>query len=179
MLNSEEKDYLLKLARYVIETLAAGDALEQDDFTSPTLEELCGAFVTLNQNGELRGCIGYVEGTRPLKQAVREMAAAAAFEDPRFPQVTQEDVPDLDIEISVLSPLKQISSVDEIEVGTHGLVVENILQRGLLLPQVAIEQEWNGQQFLESTCLKAGLNSDAWKDPETKIHTFTAEIFSE
>jgi len=179
MLNSEEKNYLLRLARHVIEALAAGDSFSEDNFTSTKLDEYCGVFVTIHQHSELRGCIGYVEGTRPLKQAVREMAAAAAFEDPRFPQVTKEDVPDLNIEISVLSPLKEITSVDEIEVGKHGLIVENGLLRGLLLPQVATEQEWNRQQFLEFTCIKAGLNSDAWKDPETKIQTFIAEIFSE
>jgi AmmeMemoRadiSam system protein A len=179
MINSEEKQYLLRLARQVIEALAAGDSFAEDDFTSANLDEYCGAFVTIHQHGELRGCIGYVEGTRPLKQAVREMAAAAAFEDPRFPQVTKEDVPDLDIEISVLSPIKEINSVDEIEVGKHGLIVKNGLHKGLLLPQVATEQDWNRQQFLEFTCIKAGLHSDAWNDPQTKIQTFTAEIFSE
>ncbi len=115
----------------------------------------------------------------PLQHAVEEMAAAAAFDDPRFPPIDKTEINDIEIEISVLSPLQFIKEVSEIEVGEHGLIIEQHLRRGLLLPQVAVEYEWDTVTFLEQTCQKAGLPSSAWQDEATKIQIFSAEIFSE
>jgi AmmeMemoRadiSam system protein A len=106
-----------------------------------------------------------------------EMAQAAAFEDPRFPPLTQKELADLEIEISVLTPFRQVRDVTEIEVGKHGLFLERGGRSGLLLPQVATEYRWDRQTFLEHTCLKAGLPREAWQDPETRIYVFSAEIF--
>ncbi len=178
-LNREEKIYLLKLARETIETQLKYHRNPETKPISPKVQEKFGVFVTLHKFGELRGCIGYVEGIKPLYQAVMDMAKAAAFEDPRFPPVELSEVPDLDIEISVLSPLKKIESIDEIVIGKHGLIMQRGFHRGLLLPQVATEWNWNREEFLRQTCLKAGLPPDAWKDPETEIYIFSAEIFSE
>ena len=123
-----------------------------------------GAFVSLHKNGHLRGCIGRIEADQPLSMTVHEMACAAAFDDPRFPSLTEEELSGLDIEISVLSPLRQIQDEKEIEVGIHGLYIVNGFYRGLLLPQVAVEHKWDRETFLEATCHKAGLPSSAWKN---------------
>jgi AmmeMemoRadiSam system protein A len=127
----------------------------------------------------LRGCIGHLEAVQPLLQTVREMAAAAAFHDPRFRPLKKEELADLEIEISVLSPMRLIQSTDEIEVGRHGLYVVQGFCRGLLLPQVATQYNWDRLAFLEQTCCKAGLHPDAWKEPSTKIYIFTADIFAD
>ena len=137
-----------------------------------------GAFVSLHRQGQLRGCIGYLEAVKPLGQTVREMAAAAAFHDPRFRPLGKEELADLEVEISVLSPMRLIKNIDEIQVGTHGLYIVQGPCRGLLLPQVATEYKWDRLTFLQQTCGKAGLPPDAWKDPDTKIYLFTAEIFA-
>ena len=143
------------------------------------LEEFRGAFVSLHRRGQLRGCIGYIEAVKPLLQTVREMAPAAAFQDPRFRPLQADELADLEIEISVLTPLKLIKSTDEIEVGRDGLYIVRGLNRGLLLPQVATQYHWDRQTFLEQTCNKAGLPGDAWKDPGTQIFIFRAEIFAD
>jgi len=179
LLSHEEKKFLLNLARYVI-TRAANEENELDTpLFSPTLNEKFGVFVTLHINHQLRGCIGYVEGIVPLQKAVQDMATSAAFSDPRFEPVDKSEVPDLDIEISVLSPLRTIQDIAEIEVGIHGLVVEKGFYKGLLLPQVATEYNWDNETFLSQTCLKAGLPADAWRDKSVEIKIFSAEIFSE
>jgi len=146
---------------------------------SDTLSSKLGVFVTLHKLGELRGCIGYVEGIRPLQEAVIEMAQSAAFNDPRFAPVTSEEVNDLELEISVLSPISEVENIDDIEIGKHGLIIEQGFFKGLLLPQVATEQNWNRKEFLQHTCRKAGLPVNAWKEQNTKIYAFSAEIFSE
>jgi AmmeMemoRadiSam system protein A len=178
-LNNVEKKYLLTLARNVISLKVFGKSYPEEEAYSDTLNQKYGAFVTLHKNMSLRGCIGYVEGVYPLQQTITELALAAAFEDPRFPPVQKEELPDLHIEISILSPLKIIKSTDEIEIGKHGLIVEQNFFRGLLLPQVATEYNWDAMTFLRQTCLKAGLPEQAWKDKNTIIKIFTAEIFSE
>jgi AmmeMemoRadiSam system protein A len=129
-------------------------------------------------DGALRGCIGQLTPDKPLLQQVKEMAAAAATRDPRFYPMKREDLDRFSIEISVLSPLKKISSPEEIEVGKHGLYIEKNFYRGVLLPQVAVEYGWDRDTFLQQTCVKAGLDSDAWKD-EAAIYIFSADIFSE
>ncbi len=178
-LTQEEKIFLLSLARKAISLKTENKKFPQSQYFSEALGQLAGVFVTLNKNNQLRGCIGYVEGIKPLQTAVEEMAIAAAFNDPRFPPLEKEEMEDLAIEISVLSPLKIIDDINKIDVGKHGLIVENGLHRGLLLPQVAVEYNWNNISFLEYTCQKAGLSTDAWKDESTKIQVFSAEIFSE
>jgi AmmeMemoRadiSam system protein A len=146
---------------------------------SGALSEPCGAFVTLRKEGNLRGCIGFVAASKPLLETVREVAVAAAFEDPRFPPLGEEELPKLTIEISVLSPLKRISDVGEIIVGTHGIMMKRGFRSGLLLPQVATEQGWDRETFLTHACYKAGLPGDAWKSPDTTIEIFTALVFHE
>jgi len=178
-ITSEEKKFLLTLARKVITTKIEGINFSENKFFSDTLKESSGVFVTLHKTGQLRGCIGYVEGIKPLQDAVIEMSLSAAFEDPRFAPVEKDELKNIEIEISVLSPLKAISSIDSIQVGKHGLVIEKGFYRGLLLPQVAVEYNWNREEFLEHTCQKAGLSKNSWKDPLTKIQIFSAEIFSE
>ncbi len=178
-LKTEEKKSLLELARAVITHKIENKVFRSPDFFSPALREESGVFVTLHKKKMLRGCIGYVEGNRPLQQAVEEMALAAAFEDPRFPPLHSGELKDLHIEISVLSPLKTISNIADIEIGKHGLIIEQNFYRGLLLPQVAVEQKWDKITFLKQTCLKAGLPEMAWQHDDTTIKIFSAEIFSE
>ena len=176
-LNEEEKKTLLEIAHTVIWNKASGKEVPQFKVTSARLKELRGAFVTVTKKGTLRGCIGHIRGTKPLYQTVEEMAEAAAFQDPRFPPITKKELKDLEIEISVLTPFKQITDVSEIEVGVHGIYMERGFYSGLLLPQVATEYGWDRDTFLEQTCRKAGLPPDAWKDKETKIYIFSADIF--
>jgi AmmeMemoRadiSam system protein A len=171
-----ERTLLLGLAHRSIEA-----AIEQRevDLTPPTehLAEYRGAFTTLHLHGRLRGCIGYVFPTQSLYQTVAETAKAAAFDDPRFEPVTLPEALAVKIEISVLSPL-QPAAPEEVVVGKHGLVVTQGSRRGLLLPQVPLEWEWDRETFLTQTCLKAGLAPDAWRRG-AELQTFTAEVFGE
>jgi AmmeMemoRadiSam system protein A len=178
-LSNEEKQYLLQLARATIRNACEGRELTNAAFFSENLQSVLGVFVTLHAREELRGCIGYVQGVSPLQNAVQEMALSAAFQDPRFEPVVSDELPDVEIEISVLTPLHRIESVGEIEIGRDGIVIEQDLYRGLLLPQVATEQGWSRETFLRHTCIKAGLPPNAWMDPATKISIFSAIIFSE
>lgn len=178
-LTDKEKTYLLDLARRVITAKTEGNDFSADTFFSDNLKKKYGVFVTLHKHGQLRGCIGYVEGIKRLKDAVIEMSVSAAFEDPRFPQVRNNELDDINIEISVLSPLETISDIDRITIGEHGLVIKNGLNRGLLLPQVAVEYQWNKEEFLEHACQKAGLSKNSWREPTTVIQLFSAEVFSE
>ena len=173
----EEKVFLHKLARGAIDHRLIGKPLPSLEEGTPRLGEKRGAFVTLKRQGQLRGCIGYTQAVKPLNRTIMEMAQAAAFQDPRFPPLTQKELADLEIEISVLTPFRQIRDVAEIAVGKHGLFLERGGRSGLLLPQVATEYHWDRETFLEHTCLKAGLPRDAWKDKETRIFVFSAEIF--
>lgn len=137
-----------------------------------------GVFVTLHVRGRLQGCIGVVEARDPLGEAIVRCAASAALEDTRFAPLRAEHLSELLIEISLLSPLAPISP-EAIEIGRHGLLVSLHAQRGLLLPQVAIEHRLTRERFLEETCRKAGLRAEAWRDPEARILGFTCEVFSE
>lgn len=178
-LSVAEQTLLFRIAR---ESIAAGlehRAVELPQELPPALREPRGVFVTLHRRGRLRGCIGYLEAIKPLAQAVAEMAQAAAFHDPRFPPLSAAELPEVELEISLLTPMRRIQDVREIEVGKHGLYLERGLCRGLLLPQVATEYRWDRTTFLEQTCLKAGLPPSAWKDPDTRIYVFEAEIYSE
>jgi AmmeMemoRadiSam system protein B/AmmeMemoRadiSam system protein A len=176
-LNEEEKKALRQIAKTVIENKARGKAVPEFKVESPLLKENRGAFVTLHKRGQLRGCIGYIEGHGPLHQTIEEMAEAAAFKDPRFTPVREKELPELDIEISVLTPLRRIKDVNEIQVGKDGIYIKKGWFSGLLLPQVATEYAWDRLTFLEHTCQKAGLPSNAWKEKDTEIYIFSADIF--
>ncbi len=172
----EERQALLRLAHDVIMAHLEGRELDLAPPT-PHLGEPRAAFTTLHVGGQLRGCIGHVLAAASLYHTVAETAWAAAFRDPRFPPVTAEEAFRLTIEISILSPLQPIAP-DDIEVGRHGLVITFGSRRGLLLPQVPVEMGWDRETFLEQTCLKAGVASDAWQRG-ARIEAFTAEVFGE
>jgi AmmeMemoRadiSam system protein A len=176
-LTEAEKNYLRRLAMAEITArFRQPDPLPEAP-AGGHLEEKRGAFVTLTKQGVLRGCIGHIQGTRPLVETIREMARAAAFSDPRFPPVAEAELDQLELEISVLTPLRLIKDVEEIKVGIHGLYIECQGYAGLLLPQVATEYDWGREEFLAHTCMKAGLSSNCWRQPETRIYIFSADIF--
>jgi AmmeMemoRadiSam system protein B/AmmeMemoRadiSam system protein A len=178
-LTNEDKRTLIELARKTIEARVKGQPFPKIEVSSPRLLEARGAFVTINKHGMLRGCIGYVLPIKPLWETVMEMAEAAALRDPRFPPVSPDELPDLEIEISVLTVPKEIQDIREIEVGKHGIIIERGFNSGLLLPQVATEYGWDRITFLEHTCRKAGLPPNAWKEKGTVIKIFSAEVFGE
>ena len=178
-LSAQDKERLLEIARLAIERAVKGQDASDVDVPPGILGEDRGAFVTINKRGQLRGCIGYIEAVKPLYQTVREMAEAAALHDPRFPSVTADELDELEIEISVLTPLKRVDDVSEIEVGLHGIYIRRGYASGLLLPQVATDYGWDRETFLQHTCMKAGLPTDAWQKKETEIYIFSADIFSE
>jgi AmmeMemoRadiSam system protein B/AmmeMemoRadiSam system protein A len=177
-LTDDEKQALLRIARASIQAELAGKKPPAAKGQG-TLEEKRGAFVSLKRRGRLRGCIGFIEAKKPLAQTVEEMAVAAALQDPRFEPLREEELKEIRLEISVLSPLRKIADVGAIEVGTHGLYVRKGSRAGLLLPQVATEYGWERDTFLKETCRKAGLAPDAWRDPETEIYLFSADVFGE
>ncbi len=142
------------------------------------LFEQRGAFVTLHKNGRLRGCIGYIQAGKPLWEVVVDNTINAASSDHRFPPVSREELPLLDIEISVLSPLEKLSGPETVEVGLHGLYIVSGFSSGLLLPQVPTEQGWDRETFLENLCLKAGLERDAYLRG-AELYGFTAQVFGE
>lgn len=178
-LTDSEKKALLTIARNAIERAIVGTQKKLPEYDMPVLHEKRGAFVTIHNQGDLRGCIGYVVGHRPLKETVEEMAQAAALRDTRFKPVSASELSEIDLEISVLSPLYKVQDVNEIKVGTHGLMIRAGQYSGLLLPQVAVEHKWDRKVFLEYTCMKAGLFKDAWKDEDTTLYIFSAQVFSE
>lgn len=176
-LSDQEKAELHSIARRTIEARCRGSAAPEIAASSGKLREPYAAFVSLYKKGELRGCIGHIIPRKPLAETVAEMAEAAALKDPRFPPVRPDELGDIKIEISVMTPLQKVSSPEEIEVGKHGVVVQRRNSIGLFLPQVATEQGWDRTTFLENACLKAGLPRNAWKDPETEIYLFSADVF--
>jgi AmmeMemoRadiSam system protein A len=178
-LSSKDKKELLRIARDSIAASLTGGAISTTPRLSQSLQQACGAFVTLHLHGELRGCIGYIEARMPLWETVQDAAEKAALEDPRFAPLTFSEFQDVQIEISILSPLTAVRDVNEIVVGTHGLVVDAGYARGLLLPQVATEWGWGRAQFLSQTCRKAGLAPDAWKSEKVTLYSFTSAVFSE
>jgi hypothetical protein len=179
-LTDAEKSELLALARKSVEhVVQQGDAYEPPAGASAALNQERGAFTTLHKNGDLRGCIGYTSAAKPLYITVRDTATLAAIRDPRFQHVTTEELPSLEYEISVLSPLRRVTDIQQIKIGEHGLLMKNGDSEGLLLPQVPTEQKWDRQTFLEQTCRKAGMNADCWKDDDTDIFSFSAVVFSE
>jgi AmmeMemoRadiSam system protein B/AmmeMemoRadiSam system protein A len=180
MLNKEQKGRLLKLARSSIEHyLKHNNRLEVSE-SDPQLTSRAGAFVTLHKHGQLRGCIGNLIGQKPLYLTIRDMAVEAAVGDPRFPPLSLSELNDVDIEISVLSPMKKIRDPDNIIMETHGVLVRKGFRSGVFLPQVATETGWSKEEFLSHLCSrKAGLSPSAWKDKDTEVYIFTASVFSE
>jgi len=178
-LSHQQQAILLKLARESMETYVKSSKPIEVKIDDPELNAPLGAFVTLKINGVLRGCIGRFGPTESLAKTVAQMAVEAAVRDPRFPPVSEEELDKIDIEISVLSPLEECKDVNKIEVGVHGLEIQKGWHKGVLLPQVATEWGWDRETFLENTCLKAGLDKDAWKEEDTTIYTFTAQVFGE
>lgn len=177
-LPNPKKYILLEVSRQAL-TLAVerGEFLE----TLPQDAELAqpaGAFVTLHRRSRLRGCIGQLPSGLSLVSVVAYCARAAALDDPRFDPVRPEELPEIDIEISVLSDPEDVT-LQQIEIGRHGLLIGNSSQRGLLLPQVAVQFGWDAKRFLEETCVKGGLDRNAWTESSTRVQAFTAEVFSE
>lgn len=177
-LSPAEQSQLLKIAREAIIDAVTGRTARPKATANGNLLLKRGCFVTLHLHGRLRGCIGTFSADRPLHSVVREMAVSAATRDPRFYPVNADEIEDIRLEISVLSPLRKIDSIEEIQVGVHGLYIEKNLFHGVLLPQVATEQGWDRTTFLSQTCLKAGLDKDGWQS-EADIYVFSAQVFGE
>ena len=179
-LTGHEKNELLALARKSVEyAVREKKAYEPTASASEVLNEERGAFVTLRKSGELRGCIGYTSAVKPLYMTVRDTATLAALRDTRFQPVSASELPQIDYEVSVLSPLRRVLDIRQIKVGQHGLLMKNGAYEGLLLPQVPVDERWDRQRFLEETCAKAGMRSGCWKDENTDIFMFTAVVFGE
>jgi MEMO1 family protein len=176
-LQPNEKETLLEIAHKSVEAAVINGRRYEPATELDALMRERGAFVTLTNRGELRGCIGYVAPMKPLSITVRDVAAMAATRDSRFNPVAPAELVQLDYEISVLSPLRRVLDVKEIRVGEHGLLIKKGDYEGLLLPQVATEQKWDRTTFLDQTCLKAGVPQGCWKEPDTDIFRFTALVF--
>ena len=190
MIKPEDQHALLAIARRSIAlgfaergtplpTAAAGSAVDVPERWAGRLSQRGGAFVTIREAGELRGCIGYIESPLPLWRVVKEVAEKAAFEDPRFSPLQPDEFERVTIEISVLTAPQQMTTPDDIVIGDHGLIVEFGGRRGLLLPQVATEYGWDREEFLQHVCRKAGLAPDAWRDPGATVFLFRADIIGE
>jgi AmmeMemoRadiSam system protein B/AmmeMemoRadiSam system protein A len=180
MLNLQQKQRLLEIARESIKLyLQTGKKLTVNE-SDPMLNQKMGAFVTLNLRHELRGCIGNLIGNQPLYLTVRDMAIEAAVDDPRFSPLSLGELKEAEIEISALSPLEKVFSTQKIELGKHGVLVQRGNRSGVFLPQVATETGWSKEEFLNNLCTqKAGLLYDAWKQKDTDLYIFTADVFSE
>jgi AmmeMemoRadiSam system protein A len=177
-LAEREKHLLLQIARSAL-TLGVEKKSPLQNFPAEEfLQQPAGAFVTLHRRNRLRGCVGQLPGRDALAAVVAHCARAAALDDSRFDPVTSVELSEIDIEVSVLSALQDVT-LETIEPGKHGLLVSRGMQRGVLLPQVATQFNWPAQRVLEETCVKAGLERDAWKDPATRLQAFTAEVFNE
>jgi uncharacterized protein len=186
MLTEEQKRDLVSRARAAVEAQVTGAAsrggraASAGAIAAADMPDASGAFVTIKRRGELRGCLGTLQCRRGLAEEVARCAADAASEDPRFPPVSKDELPELSLEVSVLGPLEPIdpAAPGAFEIGRHGLVVEQGSHRGLLLPQVATEWGWTPEQFLRQTCVKAGLPQDAWRHG-AGVYRFAAEVFGE
>jgi AmmeMemoRadiSam system protein A len=181
-LNREQQVRLLQLARRVLAGYFNQENSTENylkDFSDEIFKEKCGAFVTIHINRGLRGCIGNIKGVKNIPETVMEMSLASAFRDPRFPPLSREEFENIDLEISIMTPIEEVSDISDLVIGRDGLIISNGLRTGLLLPQVATEQNWDLDTFLEHTCYKAGLPGDAWKWKDTKIEKFSAQVFGE
>jgi AmmeMemoRadiSam system protein A len=175
--SAEEKGQLRALALQTIRCRCLGLPMQDVEIASTRLKEPGAAFVCIHKGSELRGCVGMIEARAPLCETVKRMAVEAAFGDSRFCSLASEELEDIDIEISVLTPMQRISDPSEIEIGKHGLLIRKGYRTGILLPQVAPEHNWDREEFLKWTCRKAGLPEKAWKSRETEVYVFSADIF--
>ena len=182
MLSYENRCKLMEIARSTVEAAVKGQEIPDIECETEELQGKQGAFVTLKTDGQLRGCIGRFVADKQLWKIVKAMAVAAATQDPRFRgnRIQPDELDRLNIEISVLSPLKKTDNPLGIELGKHGIYIRRGMRTGCFLPQVATETGWSKEQFLGHCCAhKAGLPQDAWKEDETEVYVFTAEVFSE
>jgi AmmeMemoRadiSam system protein A len=175
----EEKSELLKLARNTIERYLQEGTKESGETENPKFREKRGVFVTLHKKGDLRGCIGHPLPMMSLYHAVIDNAVASATEDPRFPRVKPDELADIDIEISVLTVPQKVKSSDDVVVGRDGIIISKGFYRGLLLPQVPVEQDWDLEEYISYGCRKAGLPPDEWRGGGVDIETFQAIVFGE
>ena len=179
-ISPEEKRILLEAVRNSIESIFTDAKPPETDYKKyPVFKSKAGAFVTLTQHGNLRGCIGYILSDEPLFKTVCNAALQAAQYDPRFPPLSKHELEGIEIEISLLSEPFPMNNYDEIEIGKHGLILEELGKRALLLPQVPVEHKMNRDQYLSALCQKGGLYSDYWKEKTLNIKMFTATVFSE
>lgn len=176
-LSQEEKNALRELAFQAIRSRCFGEPPPEFTTTSAKLQECRGAFVCIKKAGNLRGCIGMIEAGEPLYKTIKNMAIQAAFSDPRFSSLEPSELAEIEVEISVLTPLERVKDPGQIEIGKHGLYLRRGYHSGLLLPQVATENDWDREQFLEWTCRKAGLPPHAWKEPDAELYVFSADVF--
>lgn len=185
ILSQSEGGLLIKIARDNISCYLNNKDFKLPENIPEIFREKLGVFVTLNKHENLRGCIGYPEPYKPLIDAVCDVSIAAAVDDPRFRPLTIDEFEEISIEISVLTKPTEVlvdnyeDYLNKLTVGTDGLIIERGYNRGLLLPQVPLEQNWDIEEFLENLCYKAGLSSGAWKDDNTRIFKFQAQIFQE
>jgi uncharacterized protein len=179
-LTLEEKKNLLETARASINSFFTGEKISHPDYSKyPIFKSHAGAFVTLTESGSLRGCIGYIISDQPLFDTICEAAIQASQNDPRFSPLQKSEIKNISIEISILSEPFPLNSYEEIEIGKHGLILEEKGRRGLLLPQVPIEHHLNREQYLDAICQKTGFFPGYWKTKQLKFSAFTATIFSE
>ena len=181
-MDEKDKKVLLQIARESVESAVKGTSKDQTQAEpfSPELKRKNGAFVTLRTCGKLRGCIGRMVSDIPLHKLVSEMAVSAATEDSRFKQIQSSELDDLEIDISVLSPLQKVEDPLDFELGIHGIYIKRDSAIGCFLPQVAVDTGWAKEEFLSQCCsVKAGLSPDAWKKGDVDVHIFTSEIISE
>ncbi len=179
LLSNELQGLLLKIARDAIESHLRGRIPSKFQVSETNLLQKCGAFVTLHKAGKLRGCVGHLVSDKPLYETVAEVAVSAATRDSRFNRVTLPEMSEIKLGISVLTPLQRLEHIEEIEIGVHGLYIRHSGQSGLLLPQVVTTYGWNRTQFLQQTCIKAGLPEKAWQEPEAKVYLFRSQVFGE
>ena len=179
MLTPADATKLLTIAREAITHTINGDDYSPTPREEKALNERSGCFVTIKQNGKLRGCIGNFQSQQPLFKEVAAMADAAASQDPRFQPMSRNELDSFSLEITVLSPLEKIDNTDQIEVGTHGIYIEKGIHRGVLLPQVATEHGWDRETFLNQTCAKAGLIDDAWQQADADFYSCSGQFRAE
>jgi AmmeMemoRadiSam system protein A len=179
VLTDDEKRELLRIARATLREYFHTGRIPPGKPHRDSLTAEAGAFVSLHREGVLRGCIGKQQETTALFRTIQEMTIAAATRDPRFDPVDEDEVDDIEIEISVLGGATPVRGPADIEIGAHGLAIEHDGRRGLLLPQVAVEHGWDAATFLAEVCRKAGLDADAWKQPGAVVQRFSAQVFND
>lgn len=179
ILDDKEKKILLNLARETIKAELFDLPAFHDSAYTDNLQKKLGAFVTLTEDEKLRGCIGYMTGIKPLKETIQDNAFSAAFRDPRFLPLRKDEFEKIKIEISVLSPLKKIESIEEIIPGEHGVFMRLRYNSGTFLPQVASENGWDRETLMTQLCFKAGVPPRSWEEPDCQLYIYTAEVFRE